>query len=259
MKHKVVYTDDLSWVEDPNKEIDKIVKKYDQEQEEKRKTKYEIKQDDGTILEVDFENDPDWAFLLEVQDEFYDPNGEFIFDKKVVKNWKYFNVPQDSFQFYMDKAKYILKNHWFYKEEIEYMKQGLHLRKMPYEMLVTVLDNMRFLDRCLDTRLAEYREYLELIYKDKNSFRKVSELTGKAKSSIQVKMKNGIKLFARLLIAKEKFENIGEKMLENAVNMEEYHKELELKEKLELVGKLATDLKTKLDKLNRKKNKKDVG
>ena len=86
MKNEIIYFDDLSWIEDPNNDIDKMIDEYDEEKEEKRKTKFEIKHEDGTIQEVDFENDPDWSLLLEQQDELYDPNGEFIFNKKIVKN-----------------------------------------------------------------------------------------------------------------------------------------------------------------------------
>jgi len=252
MKNEIIYFDDLSWIEDPNNDVDKMIDEYDEEKEERRKTKFEIKHEDGTIQEVDFENDPDWSLLLEQQDELYDPNGEFIFNKKIVKNWKYFNQKQDDFEFYIDKAKYLLKTYWHYKEEIDYMKQGLHMRKMSYEMLVSVLDNMRFLEKCMATRLAEYSMYLEFIYKDRLSFLKVSEMTGEAKSTIQTKVEKGLKQFARLLIAKEKFAEIGEKMLENAVDMKQYEKEVELKEKLELVGELATALKIKLESLDNK-------
>ena len=55
-------------------------------------------------------------------------------------------------------------------------------------------------------------------------------MTGEAKSTIQTKVEKGLKQFARLLIAKEKFAEIGEKMLENAVDMKQYEKEVELKD-----------------------------
>lgn len=252
MKNSIVYLDDVSWFEDPYNAIDRLMDEYDEEKEEKRKTKFDIKHEDGTIEVVDFENDPDWAFLLEQSDEFFDANGEYIFNKKIVKNWKYFNQKQDDFEFYIDKAKYILKTYWHYKEEIDYMKQGLHMRKMSYEMLVSVLDNMKFMERCMATRLSEYSMYLELIYKDGLSYLKVSEMTGEAKSSIQTKVEKGVRQFARMLIAKDKFAEIGEKMLENAVHMEQYEKEVELKEKLELVGELAVALQQKLKELDNK-------
>jgi hypothetical protein len=232
MKHNEVLVGDFSWVEDPNNDIDKILEDFDIKREEKRKTKYSIKLEDGKVEEVDFENDPDWAFLLEYQEDCYDPDGNYIFDKKIVKNWKYFNQKVDDFEFYIDKAKYILKNYWHYKKEIEYMKQGLHMRKMSYEMLVSVLDNMKFAEKCLATRLSEYSMYLEMLYKEGLSFTSLRE-------------------FARLLIAKEKFESIGEKMLENAVDISKQEQEVELKQKLELVGELTISLKIKLDNLNK--------
>ena len=251
MKQDDILLNDMSWIADPTNEIDKLLEDFDVKKEEKRKTKYSIPLEDGKVEEVDFENDPDWAFLLEYQEELYDPNGDFIFDKKIVKNWKYFNQKIDDFEFYIDKAKYILKNYWHYKKEIEYMKQGLHMRKMSYEMLVSILDNMKFAEKCLETRLAEYSMYLEMLYKDGFSFTNLSKMSEEAKSTIQIKADKGIREFARLLIAKEKFESIGEKMLENAVDISKQEQEVELKQKLELVGELAVALKTKLDNLNK--------
>ncbi len=252
MKDRIVYFDELSWIPNPDDEIEKMIARYDERRKDKKKSKYTISLDNGEIAEVDFENDPDWALLLEYQDELYDPDGNYIFDKKIVKNWKYFNQTSEDFGFYIDKAKYILKTYWYYQKEIQFMKKGEHLRKMSYEMLVSVLDNLRFLERCMSSRLAEYSAYLELIYKDGLPFDKVAELTGVAKSTVQLKVEKGIKEFARVLVAKEQFAKIGEKMFENAVDMSDCKTELELNDKLELVGELATALKIKLDSLDNK-------
>lgn len=247
MKNKTIYLNDLSWVSNPDDEIEKMINDYEDRRKEKRKSKYIISLENGEVAEVDFENDPDWALLLEYQDEFYDPDGNYIFHKKIVKNWKYFNQTSEDFEFYIDKAKYILKTYWYYQQEIQFMKKGEHLRKMSYEMLVSVLDNIRFLERCMNSRLAEYCAYLELIYKDRLPFDKVAELTGVAKSTVQAKVEKGIREFARSLVAKEKFAKIGEKMFENAVDLTNVNEELQLKDKLELVGELVTALKIKLD------------
>lgn len=252
MKNKTIYLDDLSWVSNPDDEIEKMINDYDDRRKEKKKSKYTISLKDGEVAEVDFENDPDWALLLEYQDEFYDPDGNYIFDKKIVKNWKYFNQTSEDFEFYIDKAKYILKTYWYYQQEIQFMKNGEHLKKMSYEMLVSVLDNMRFLERCLSSRLADYSAYLELIYKDKLSFDQVAELTGIATSTLQLRVKKGIRELARSLVAKEMFSKIGEKMFENAVDLTNVNEELQLKDKLELVGELATALKIKLDAVDNK-------
>ncbi len=252
MKHETIYFNDVSWIPNPDDEIEKMLARYDERRKDKKKSKYTVSLENGEVAEVDFENDPDWALLLEYQDELYDPDGNYIFDKKIVKNWKYFNQTSEDFEFYIDKAKYILKTYWYYQKEIQFMKKGEHLRKMSYEMLVSVLDNLRFLERCMSSRLAEYSAYLELIYKDGLPFDKVAELTGVAKSTVQLKVEKGIKEFARALVAKEQFVKIGEKMFENAVDMSDCKVELELKDKLELVGELATALKIKLDTLDNK-------
>ena len=252
MKNKIVYLSDVSWISNLDDEIEKMIAMYDKRRKDKKKSKYTISLENGEVAEVDFENDPDWALLLEYQDELYDPDGNYIFDKKIVKNWKYFNQSSEDFEFYIDKAKYILKTYWYYRKEIQFMKKGEHLRKMTYEMLVSVLDNLRFLERCMSSRLAEYSAYLELIYKDGLPFDKVAELTGVAKSTVQLKVEKGIKEFARALVAKEQFAKIGEKMFENAVDMSDCKTELELNDKLELVGELATALKIKLDTLDNK-------
>lgn len=252
MKDKIVYLDDLSWIPNPDDEIEKMIEKYDEQRKDEKKSKYSISLENGEIAEVDFEKDPDWALLLEYQDELYDPDGNYIFDKKIVKNWKYFNQTSEDFEFYVDKAKYILKTYWYYQQEIQFMKKGEHLRKMSYEMLVSVLDNLRFLEKCMNSRLSEYSAYLELIYKDGLPFDKVAELTGVAKSTVQLKVEKGIKELARSLVAKERFAKIGEQMFANLVDMHDYNKELELNDKLELVGELATALKIKLDALDNK-------
>lgn len=90
---------------------------------------------------------------------------------------------------------------------------------MSYEMLVSVLDNLRFLERCLSSRLAEYSVYLELKYKDGLPFNKVAELTGVAKSTVQIKVEKVIRELARSLVAKEKFAKIGEHMFANSVDV----------------------------------------
>ena len=59
MKNNVVYLDGVSWFEDPYNAIDRLMDEYDEEKEEKRKTKFDIKHKDETIEVVDFENDPD--------------------------------------------------------------------------------------------------------------------------------------------------------------------------------------------------------
>ena len=248
MKTETIYLDDLSWIEDPSDMIDKLEQEYDENKKNKRKTKYQVSLENGDVMEVDFENDPDWPFL-------FDPNGDFIFNKKIIKNWKYFTQKINDFEFYMDKAKYILKTYDHYKEEIENMKKGQHLRKMSYEMLTTVLDNMRFMEKCIQTHLAQYSMYLEMLYQRGMSFAGLSETTGEAKSSIQIKAEKGIRQFARLLVAKGKFESIGETMFKNAVDLGVHEKEVELNEKLELVGELATALKIQLESLNKEDKK----
>lgn len=82
-----------------------MIERYDERRKDKKKSKYSISLENGEVVDVDFENDPDWALLLEYQDELYDPDGNYIFDKKIVKNWKYFNQTSDDFEFYIDKAK----------------------------------------------------------------------------------------------------------------------------------------------------------
>lgn len=81
---------------------------------------------------------------------------------------------------------------------------------------------------------------MELIYKDGLPFDKVAELTGVAKSTVQLKVEKGIREFASSLVAKEKFAKIGERMFENAVDMTDCNQELELHDNLELVGELAS-------------------
>lgn len=234
-----------------------MIERYDERRKDKKKSKNSISLENGGFVEVDFENDPDWALLLEYQDELFDPNGDFIFNKKIIKNWKYFTQEITDFEFYMDKAKYILKTYDHNKEEIENMKKGQHLRKMSYVMLTTVPDNMRFMEKCMQTHLAQYSMYLEMLYQRGMSFAGLSETTGEAKSSIQIKAEKGIRQIARLLVAKDKFESIGETMFKNAVDLGVHEKEVELNEKLELVGVLATALKIQLESLN-KEDKKDV-
>lgn len=78
MKNKIIYLDDLGWIPNSDDEIEKMIEKYNELRKDKRKSKYSVSLENGEIAEVDFENDPDWALLLEYQDEFYDPM-EIIF------------------------------------------------------------------------------------------------------------------------------------------------------------------------------------
>lgn len=181
MANRIEYFDDLSWVVDPNNEIENMFKKH----KEKKKQKYRIPFEDGKIMEVDFKEDHEFSMLMEYQDELYDLDGNFIFNKKIVKNWEYYSQELDDFLFYIDKAKYLMRNYNYYKKELEYMRQGLHLRKMSYEMMVAVIDNLKFVDRCFETRLAEHKQYLYPIYVERISFSEMAEKLNMAKSSLQ--------------------------------------------------------------------------
>ena len=90
-----------------------------------------------------------------------------------------------------------------------------------------------------------------MLYQKGMSFANLSEITGEAKSSIQIKAEKGIRAFARLLIAKDKFKEVGEKMFQNKVDTGEFEKTVDLNEKLELVGELATALKQQLEILKK--------
>ncbi len=67
MKTETIYLDDLSWIEDPSDMIDKLEQEYDENKKNKRKTKYQVSLENGDVMEVDFENDPDWPFLWNIK------------------------------------------------------------------------------------------------------------------------------------------------------------------------------------------------
>lgn len=53
MKDKIIYLDDLSWIPNPDDEIEKMIEKYDERRKDKKKSKYSISLENGEVVEIE--------------------------------------------------------------------------------------------------------------------------------------------------------------------------------------------------------------
>jgi|GEM_PF-5244907 len=242
--NKEAYFENVDWLEDlqSQEEINRIIDGYEDTDEP---------EEDYELHEIDFENDPDAMFLREYADDIADEHGNSKVGK--IENWKYFVQTKRNMGFYREKARYIMRNYSFHKAMIEGSLAGRLRREMPHEMFKRFKDDCDFFEKCLHRELAGYYVTIHLKHFGKLSIRNCAEVSGINKGSVENDLGQAYRVFARLLAARDLYRFNGAKIFDKAIGRENALKEIEVDEGLELIGKLASLLKSEHQALKKKK------
>lgn len=175
---------------------------------------------------------------------------------KATKTWKYYAKSHKNYEFYIEKAKYVLKNHYrIHKHFNSHGKPPEEIEQMPNEMFEELMDNYKFTTHALETYLVQAQPIIIAFYSLHHSIRDIAQTFHWNRGTVENELKKVHAILARKLIAKDRWKEFGEQGLKSYKDYMQIQDKINYREDVELLGMLIDIMHNKLLKLQEQEKK----